>query len=300
MLKDTGIIKMDNLGSLKNEKYAVGVILYNPSEKNILTLSELSLSFSKIIFYDNSSFNNLDLIQKYMDKTEFEYCFNGINEGISIPFNSIRNRLIKEGYTYCLFMDQDSIFSKEDITSLLFFCENNNRDNVAIFCPRIAFQKDNIQRLNSFERVDFCITSGSLVNLNIFSKLDGYDENLFIDGVDREYALKLKQNGYCILQYNNSLLYQELGEKPRNLLGVFEHSPLRNYYISRNRLYVVKKYKSDFSWYKYCKYIYLSQLKQLLSILLFEDKKMYKIKFFIKGRRDFFRGNFGKYGDKYD
>lgn len=112
----------------------------------------------------------------------------------------------------------------------------------------------------------FCITSASCTNIEIWDKLGGFDEFLFIDFVDNEYCKRLVLNGYKILRCNNIIIDQEFGKiqlkspywvkfytrlssilNNKNVAKLSykkEVSPLRVYYVHRNLLYLNKKYKN--------------------------------------------------------
>lgn len=54
--------------------------------------------------------------------------------------------------------------------------------------------------------VDFCITSGSFVNLSVWKQIGKYDEFLFVGLVDNEYCKRVILNGYKILRLNEMLM----------------------------------------------------------------------------------------------
>ena len=90
-------------------------------------------------------------------------------------------------------------------------------------------------------------------NLEILHKLDGYDENLFIDQVDFEYCIRLIKNQYKIVKLNKAILIHNIEDKEsevkyingkRYLLN--KYPPIRYYYIIRNNLYCGKKYRDVF------------------------------------------------------
>lgn len=55
------------------------------------------------------------------------------------------------------------------------------------------------------------ITSGTLLNLSLFQKIGGFDENLFIDAVDHEYTIKSLLTGYKIIQFPCIQLTHQIG-----------------------------------------------------------------------------------------
>jgi rhamnosyltransferase len=97
------------------------------------------------------------------------------------------------------------------------------------------------------------ITSGSLLNLNVFKQIGQFDETLFIDGVDTDYCLKSRMAGFRLICFNNIVLDHRIGLvsqyrslKSGAMTSRSLHSPIRLYYMTRNYLYLRKKYKKVF------------------------------------------------------
>ena len=104
-------------------------------------------------------------------------------------------------------------------------------------------------------------------------------EKLFIDYVDFEYCLRLRLNGFKIIQLNNITLYQELGNMVTKRIlfwkvGISNHSPQRIYYRVRNRLFVSSKYFLHFPIWSIMQMAYL--WIEFGKIVLFEDNKILK------------------------
>lgn len=256
---------------MKQFKFCTGVVWYNPDENAIKRMKMLSETFEKVFIYDNSGNSNYDKITQF---DNVQYLFNGKNEGISIAFNKIA-RLAKE-FDFLFALDQDTEIKNNAIIELESYINKHFKHNVGIYCPKIYFQ-DKPQPQDSIDSIQMTITSCSMLNLNIFNKLGGFDNNIFLDGVDREYCFRLKKYGYKIIRINNILVKQNLGNGRKNIFGIYEHSAFRNYYIAYNRRYFIDKYPEYFNkWYR-IKYLYLSAIKQMLSILLCETDKRAKI-----------------------
>jgi rhamnosyltransferase len=91
-------------------------------------------------------------------------------------------------------------------------------------------------------------------------------------------------------------MYQQVGDIVENTwinrnLGRLSHSKERYYYLTRNALTWGKIYKED-------RKIYLSNLKGLfriyINLIVFEKDKFDKIKYCIRGYKDYRRGILGK------
>ena len=91
------------------------------------------------------------------------------------------------------------------------------------------------------------------MNLKLYSEIGGFDENLFIDGVDIDYCYAALSKGYKNIKFGRNHFNHSLGEPVRRgtiyTLFLFKknktiHSPLRIYYMYRNMLYLEQKHKA--------------------------------------------------------
>lgn len=269
----------------KNQlKFCVGIIWFNPTPKDVKRLSIIEKCFDKVYIYDNSPVNNKKYLTDYFLSKKIEYFYNGKNEGISIPFNYIAKKA--KNYDFLFALDQDTEIKENAIIDLKKYIRNHFNENVGIYCPNIYFKTEpKIDNLS--DSIQNTITSCSMLNLDIFNKLGGYDNNIFLDGVDREYCFRLKKYGYKIIRVNNILIKQNLGNGKKNIFGIYEHAPIRTYYITYNKYYFIDKYPGYFKGWKRLKYLNLSNLKQELSIILFEKNKIRKLKLIKKAKDDY-------------
>jgi rhamnosyltransferase len=144
------------------------------------------------------------------------------------------------------------------------------------------------------------MTSGNLLNIEAYDKIGGFWEELFIDWVDMEYCLRLNKIHYRVIQINQVILNHPLGEISKHKLFkktfyALNHSAKRRYYLTRNALHVLKKYKMEFpELVVFTRDIFIYSLK---SIILFEKNKFYKLIMMFKGYCDYKNGVFGKISD---
>jgi rhamnosyltransferase len=281
-------------------KLAGVVILFNPNEdvlQNILTYKN---SVKSLYVIDNSEqFNNN--LQKLVDRNNgfLYYKHDGINEGISKRLNQAAQKAIDEGYEWLLTMDQDSYFDQETINYYLQEVSNYKYLNeVAMF--GIEHDEKMVSTSgDSFINASLLITSGSIVNLNIYKRIGGFDDNLFIDHVDHEYCLRALLKGYKIAKWNKNLLHHTLGEKSNHrslknlkLTQRSLHTPLRLYYMVRNYNYLKSKYKKYFK--KEIKILSQSMLNEIKNNIFYNKKRFKVLRFIIKGFLDFRKGEMGK------
>lgn len=241
---------------------AAGVVLFHPNihrlEENIKAISPQV----NAVYCFNNGVDNLSEVTAMVDCYKNVHILgNGENHGISLALNQIAEEAKQAGYSWLLSLDQDSVCPQNLITVFERFA---SFENIGAICP-VAVDKrrprDPLPK-GEWSEVDDCITSGMFMNLDVFWRVGGMDENLFIDLVDDEYCYRLRLSGYRIIRVNQVVLDHELGEltssKARGFwlgLGSVLHSkkvkalsykrkvsPMRVYYSARNAVYLERKY----------------------------------------------------------
>lgn len=277
---------------------AAVVVLFNPDVDVATNISSYIDCVEKVYIIDNSNFSNESLFEALPFKHKLEYVFNDTNLGIAKALNIGCELAIQEKMHWVLTMDQDSAFLNLNpcvITQIL----NNEGGGVVLYYPNYLIDGivyDKYIKENNEPIV--VMTSGNFINLNAYQSLAGFEDKLFIDYVDIDYCLKLKAAGYKIALLSDATLVHELGNsKHVTFLSlkaiVTNHSSLRRYYITRNRLYVCKKYKTVSAVFsKTEKRIFLNDI---LKIILFEADKFSKLKSILNGYLDYRNNKFGMY-----
>lgn len=265
------------------------VIWYNPQENDILNINSYIGYVDKLYVVDNSSKNNTDFVKKIKDTYKVEYIPNMKNLGIAKALNIGCEKAINEKYKWILTMDQDSKFLPEIINKYMELFLRKNSDEIGIIAPRYSINGAVIPK-NKYS----VITSGSILNLNVYNQIGGFLEKLFIDEVDHEICFRILKNNYKILQFDEIILEHKLGNTEikkifNKTFSVNNHSALRRYYIVRNKLYV-KKLHPEFT-----KEYYKDILKLIVKIILFEKNKFQNIKYILHGIRDYKKNIMGKY-----
>lgn len=280
-----------------------GIVTYNPDidrlKKNI---ESIILQVRKIIIVDNASSNKAELIK--LLKTYDNICLisNNLNEGIAKALNQICNEAINSGSEWCLLLDQDSVCSDNIIQEYSKFFAVNG---VGMLCPyivdeyKITLSMYKNMDLSETSTCKYAITSGSLVDLSIWKQIGGFLEYFFIDGVDAEYSYNLREHGYKILRANKCYIMHQQGnntekthiyrihvdESGRRTIKPafrFNYSLLRWYYMARNNLILIKKYKQLNGTFKPM----LSYFMRFFSVVLLERNKISVFKSIYKGFSD--------------
>ena len=149
---------------------------------------------------------------------------------------------------------------------------------------------------NILDDVTYVITSGALYNLAVYKKIGPFRDDFFIDYVDVEYCLRAREKGYKTIVACNAYLHHSLGNQQkhkffgRDFYPTF-HSTTRWYYISRNRIRMLKQYSIRFPhWFLF---ELMVSINSILRMLLFENQRATKIKAILLGTLDGFLERMG-------
>lgn len=211
------------------------------------------------------------------------------NYGIAAALNRACEKGISEGYEWILTLDQDSVCMDNLVQNYLNYI--NMTDIGQMTCIIQDRNTRSIEAISeNYRKVEWAITSGAFVRLAAWKKINGFDEKLFIDGVDYDFSLTLAEHGFCTIRINYIGLLHEVGKisKEVRVFGkkhqVFNHNKLRRYYICRNNIYIARKHKK-LSVIK----AFLKNIARIIFVFLFENQKFEKLKAGVAGLRDGFR-----------
>lgn len=234
--------------NIKKKHIAGVVVAYNSGVDEILENIDTYVHQIDFLFVvDNSETENHDLKIVLSSSNNIHYIWMGGNYGIACALNTAAEAATKRNYEYLLMMDNDSKLLKGSIGAMTeFFNKGNIDDRVALMCT----QADKNLVSNTISDEWYVITSGSLLRLDAYIKCGPFLDCLFIDGIDHEYCYRLKKFGYRIVSLNYIYMPHNLGETKviylfgNKLFSWSAHSPIRNYYLLRNFLYVLNLYKN--------------------------------------------------------
>lgn len=265
--------------------FCAGIVTYNPDIHRLReNISSIIRQVDHIVICDNGS-RNINSIKEIIMSFPIRVIELNENMGIAYALNKICEISIELGYEWVLTLDQDSVSPVNLIKKL---AEYANRNDVAIVSPEIIYRNNEKyserEYGNSFDEVEWTITSSSLTNLNVWKKINGFDNKLFIDMVDYDYCVRARMAGFKVIRVHTVGLNHELGKLYcKRILGrvvhITNHSAFRYYYMARNNMILKKKLGVG-------KPI-VENLKLIIKIIFFEDSKKEKVISIIKGIRDY-------------
>jgi rhamnosyltransferase len=275
-----------------------------------------SVVVEKLLILDNSSKQPL---LNLANQSNICIKFHPENIGIGTGLTWAITCSSEEKYDFLWTFDQDSTPDKDCLKHLLYAYENlkYTHDSIGIIAPTaidyrsnnkipgalfyrdcfIPYQPKNDEK---YYACDAPITSGSLIFLPSAEKVVPPRADLFIDGIDLDYGLRLKQNGFHNFIVTTALMQHNFGN-PMKIKFLHKerylqiYSPLRHYYICRNHTYLETRYAQGgyriTSIMRRLKYM----LSSILWIMLYDfDKKQLKLWACLLGTYHGFQGKLGK------
>ena len=267
-----------------------GIVLYNPEVDRLkANIESIIYQVDKLILIENGSADTEYLQDEYFK--DITVITNSENFGIAKALNQICEYAKCSGYKWALTLDQDSVCPSNIIAEYKKF---TGLQNVGMLCPVIEDRNVGLITETDSEpvtEVTLCITSASLLNIEAWQKVGGFYEPFFIDGVDFDMCMLLAEHGYKIQRVNAVKLIHEVGRsKMVNCMGrnevVFNHGPIRCYYMIRNRVLLGKRHSNLLKQL-------MVVLKRFVLINLYEHNRFEKN---CKGLKGLLHGFIGKYG----
>lgn len=269
---------------------SAGIVLFNPDINRLKeNISAVIVQCAHVYLVDNGS-NNIDEVKKLLNQynhSKVSVLCNMENQGIAKALNQLASEAQKGGFDWILTLDQDSVAPSNIIEE---FEKYTNNLNTGMLCPVICDRNKGVvvEAKDNYKEIDECITSGSLLNIKAWRKIGGFDESMFIDGVDFDICYRLRKNGYKILCIQSVVLLHELGRIVYHRfifwkVLVKNHSAFRKFYIARNTVYLARKEHTNI-----IKAI-LQNVKLFLIVVCYEDDKWKKSKKILQGTIDGFK-----------
>lgn len=196
------------------------------------------------------------------------------NLGVGAAHNTGIDWARQHGFSHVLLMDQDSIPMPGMVEKLLTAVSNLSQGGgkVAAGGPRCVDIRTSqeapfvkfglIRNQHSYCAArpheacipaDFLISSGTLIPIAVIDDIGGMEESLFVDNIDMEWCFRAVGAGYQLYGVCDAAMAHHLGDDIITLwfLGwrnYARHSPIRLYYMMRNRLLLYARSYTPGKW----------------------------------------------------
>ena len=281
---------------------AACIVSYNPGPEVRLTLCSVLPQVSKVFVIDNASDRESEVTLTGLC-AEFGIALiaNKDNIGVAGAYNQAASMAMSQGYEWILLMDQDAVAPVGLVQQLMRGVDRWGGTRLpAVLCP-LSLESDPSGHQSAVPdadvAVDCCINAGSIVRLAAWEAVGGYDEDFFVDYVDLDFCFNCRQHGWEVVQVGGTVIMHSSGSPTRHRFlwkrpMTSNHSALRRYYITRNRILFYRKYwRFDTRWVL-CNGC--NAIKEVVLIVLFETNRREKLNAIGMGVVDGCRGITGR------
>jgi rhamnosyltransferase len=223
------------------------------------------------------------------------------NIGLAAAYNCGAEVARKEGATHLLLLDQDSIpapgmvgklleqySGSEPVGSVGPLWKDPRSGEAGGFATRFGVRR--IPEPEEVLRVEFLISSGSLIGLDALSQIGPFDETLFIEHVDTDWALRARAKGFVLYGVAGAVLEHTIGDAvlafPWSSRRAYVYPPERTYYLVRNSIRLWLRPYATWRWRLFDVWR-LSRL--ILFYLIFAPDRGRRFMAILQGIRDAFR-----------
>lgn len=249
------------------------VVTWQPDIAMLLTLlDQLACQSCHIWVIDNGSANADSLDAAVSSRTSVTLLRWNENKGLAAAMNAGLRLALDNAYPFVFLFDQDSTITDGFCAGMLNAWQRAAAVStlpVAALGPRL--QDPHSGRLTPFRlfrplqrsdrqvagiadlfQADFLISSGCLFSQAALASIGQMKESYFIDNIDLEWCFRARNKGFALFGTDAATLLHAIGEPSSNPLvragWVVQHSPLRSYYSTRNRLHLYRQDYVPLSW----------------------------------------------------
>lgn len=286
------------------------IVAYNPDLSQLLsTIGSIQGQGSSVIVVNNGT--EL-LISDVKVINEFK------NVGIATAQNDGIFEAIANGATHIALFDQDSEVPENYFEKMLEAVET--LDNVGMVAPSIfdvnkrlrvepklytrekkltliqpSAKDTEMINAGKYRLAAVPIASGSFFPLSTINSVGVMNDNLFIDSVDTDFAIRILLSDLDIYQINNLIMNHAIGNRKPVNIGKFafwttNHSPMRRYMMTRNIILIRNLYSKNV---RGLTHMMFRTLLSTFVYILFEQQKASKLHAFVRGMVAGVRGKTG-------
>jgi rhamnosyltransferase len=242
------------------------VVTYHPAVADTTDLLRaLAPQVDHVILVDNGSDpDTVEALRAVLDPAAGELMALGENRGIAAAQNLGLERARALGARAVLLSDQDSVPAPDMVARLLEGLERARSEHgrVAAVGPVTVDERNAGAALlfsdhrwgprraavpahdGALVPATFLIASGCLLDADALADVGDMNADWFIDHIDLEWGLRARRAGYGMYGVVGARLAHSLGDRVQRIPGrerdVHIHSPVRNYYMARNTVLLVR------------------------------------------------------------
>lgn len=249
-----------------NKNKNVGIIVVTYNRKKLLKENLEALFCQTYDKYDifvidnNSNDGTKEYISEFINDEKIRYINTGKNLGGAGGFSYGMKLVLKENYDYVWLMDDDTIPTKNALSSLVKKAKKIN-DNFSYIGSLVKWTNNELCIMNSqvisknwYKDYDklydglIPINSSSFVSFFVNAKIANSVgipiKEFFIYGDDWEYSERLNKKNKGYLDIDSIVIHKMSSNKDVSIVDIDDNRIDRCYYNYRNVFYIMKKYHS--------------------------------------------------------
>jgi rhamnosyltransferase len=276
---------------------AAVIVLYRPDTSALDNVRAVAEQVDHVFVVDNTETPDPAFVKTLVSLPNVTYVPLGDNMGIAAALNRGMERMRNAGYSWAITMDQDSRPRAGMVATLARCADVATESPIGLITPiHIQSTKPGRKPFVGYRAAVTAMTSGNLLSVKHWALVGGFDEGLFIDQVDNDLCLRMHRAGVAVLRCGEALIDHTLGDMTKHTGLVTNyasnHSPIRRYYIARNRFVLLRRFP-DFPEFR--RREKRAMLRELGKIVLYEDRKYEKLLMSWRGYLDYRCGTSGPY-----
>lgn len=243
------------------ERIAAVIVTYHPGDVYPL-LARFADQCSAVYVVDNSPTLDTELSEA-CQRTGAILLPLGRNVGIAAAQNIGITRALDDGADAVILSDQDSIPGPRMVADLAVHLGPGvgavgpvpfDGDEPLVYTDHMWGPK----RPNNFEigtdpiEASFLLASGCLIPAHVLREVGLMPAEYFIDHVDLAWSMRARACGYRLLAIPTARLVHSLGDRGIKVKGrkrtIHVHSPIRNYYLTRNTIELMRNPDLPATW----------------------------------------------------
>jgi rhamnosyltransferase len=250
----------------QRENICAVIVTYHPDPGLVKRIEAIKQQVACAVVVDNhSSPEALEMLKGLNDVAGVTVIFNDDNYGIARALNIGMKKAAMLGFAWVMTFDQDTIPCEDMVENFkAVYAQLDDREKVAVIgVNHVDIHTQDVyvsaprNPKKIWREVKTNITSGSLMPLSVAAEVGPMREDFFIDSVDHEYCLRARWKGYKIIFVFKPLIKHSMGNRkvvrfppiPQLKVTTTNYSPLRWYFMTRNRwILVIEYFRRDPVW----------------------------------------------------
>jgi rhamnosyltransferase len=224
---------------------------FHPDRNIANNIAAVARQVDRVIVVDDSGSDPEGFWESLTLPSNVTVRVNTENKGIAASLNSGISEALEAGAGYLLTVDQDTPVAADLVHGLLSALELAKDESPSFLAAAPATVNGNAYGYSHSHLGRRCsievLQSGLILSAEVVRRVGTFREELFIDGVEADFTIRMHQAGVHVLLVAGVNLTQNLGAPTTvTILGrtipTNNHPAFRRYYITRNRLTLFKDY----------------------------------------------------------